>query len=245
MTDAPHRCRWAGADPLMQAYNDREWGVPERDSRALWEKLVLDGFQAGLAWITVLRKRETMRAAFAGFAIDAVAAFTDSDVERLGRTRTAACFCPTTERDLADGIGPARALREAGARLCLGSDQHAVIDMFEEVRGLESHERLQSNQRGRFTPAELVDAASVTGYRSLGWHGGGRLAAGAPADFVIIDAASIRTAGSRPAQIHYAAAATDVTDVVVAGDHVVRARAHQLGDAGALMTKALADLEEA
>lgn len=170
---------------------------------------------------------------------------TAGDITLLGASRTGSCFCPTTERDLADGIGPARALAGAGSPLSLGSDQHAVIDMFEEVRGLESHERLQSNQRGRFTPAELVDAASVTGYRSLGWHGGGRLAAGAPADFVIIDAASIRTAGSRPAQIHYAATATDVTDVVVAGDHVVRARAHQLGDAGALMTKALADLEEA
>ena len=70
---------------------------------------------------------------------------------------TTACFCPTTERDLADGIGPARALAEAGARLSLGSDQHAVIDPFEEVRGLEMHERLASNERGRFTPDELLD----------------------------------------------------------------------------------------
>lgn len=83
MTDAPHRCRWAGSDPLMRAYHDTEWGVPERDGRALWEKLVLDGFQAGLAWITVLRKRETMRAAFAGFDPEKVAAFGEADVARL------------------------------------------------------------------------------------------------------------------------------------------------------------------
>ena len=77
------RCRWAETDPLMQAYHDTEWGVPERDGRALWEKLVLDGFQAGLAWITILRKRETMRAAFAGFDPEKVARFGDADVARL------------------------------------------------------------------------------------------------------------------------------------------------------------------
>ncbi|HRO11593.1 DNA-3-methyladenine glycosylase I [Amaricoccus sp.] len=77
------RCTWAGTDPLMQIYHDTEWGVPERDARALWEKLVLDGFQAGLAWITVLRKRETMRAAFAGFDPAAVARFGEADVARL------------------------------------------------------------------------------------------------------------------------------------------------------------------
>jgi DNA-3-methyladenine glycosylase I len=77
------RCGWAGSDPLMRAYHDSEWGVPERDGRALWEKLVLDGFQAGLAWITILRKRETMRAAFAGFDPEVVAGFGEADIERL------------------------------------------------------------------------------------------------------------------------------------------------------------------
>jgi DNA-3-methyladenine glycosylase I len=67
----------------MQAYHDEEWGVPERDPRALWEKLVLDGFQAGLAWITVLRKREAFRAAFAGFDPAVVARFGEADVARL------------------------------------------------------------------------------------------------------------------------------------------------------------------
>jgi DNA-3-methyladenine glycosylase I len=77
------RCPWPGADPLYRAYHDTEWGVPERDSRALWEKLVLDGFQAGLSWITILRKREAFRAAFAGFDPDAVARFGDDDRQRL------------------------------------------------------------------------------------------------------------------------------------------------------------------
>jgi DNA-3-methyladenine glycosylase I len=79
----PCRCAWAGSDPLYCAYHDEEWGVPERDSRALWEKLVLDGFQAGLAWITILRKREAFRAAFAGFDPDIVARFGEADVARL------------------------------------------------------------------------------------------------------------------------------------------------------------------
>jgi len=77
------RCAWAGNDPLMQAYHDHEWGVPERDPRALWEMLMLEGFQAGLAWIIVLRKREAFRKAFAGFDPARVARFTGRDVTRL------------------------------------------------------------------------------------------------------------------------------------------------------------------
>lgn len=77
------RCAWADHDPLLRAYHDEEWGVPERDSRALWEKLVLDGFQAGLSWITILRKREAFRRAFRGFDPEVVARFGAEDVERL------------------------------------------------------------------------------------------------------------------------------------------------------------------
>jgi DNA-3-methyladenine glycosylase I len=85
MTDrhAHRRCAWAGDDPLMRAYHDEEWGVPERDPRALWEMLMLEGFQAGLAWIIVLRKRAAFRKAFAGFDPDKVARFTKRDVARL------------------------------------------------------------------------------------------------------------------------------------------------------------------
>jgi DNA-3-methyladenine glycosylase I len=81
--DGIDRCWWCGDDPLYVAYHDAEWGRPLRDDRALYEKLSLEGFQSGLSWITILRKREAFRAAFAGFAIDAVAAFDEGDVERL------------------------------------------------------------------------------------------------------------------------------------------------------------------
>ena len=82
MTDQ-HRCAWAEGDPLMRAYHDEEWGVPQRDSRMLWEMLMLEGFQAGLAWIIVLRKRAAFRTAFAGFDPKKVARFGKADIERL------------------------------------------------------------------------------------------------------------------------------------------------------------------
>jgi DNA-3-methyladenine glycosylase I len=83
MTDA-NRCAWVNSpDPIYADYHDTEWGVPEYDSRALWEKLMLDGFQAGLAWITILRKRETMRAAFDGFEPEIIARYDDRDRARL------------------------------------------------------------------------------------------------------------------------------------------------------------------
>ena len=77
------RCDWAGPDPIYLAYHDTEWGVPEWDSRALWEKLILDGFQAGLSWITILKKRENFRAAFKGFDPAVIAAWGERDVARL------------------------------------------------------------------------------------------------------------------------------------------------------------------
>ncbi|MBU3969888.1 MAG: DNA-3-methyladenine glycosylase I [Alphaproteobacteria bacterium] len=83
MADSLHRCAWCGTDPLYVAYHDEEWGVPEYDPRALWEKLVLDGFQAGLAWITILRKREGMRDAFDGFDPEIIAGYGEADIERL------------------------------------------------------------------------------------------------------------------------------------------------------------------
>lgn len=77
------RCDWCGNDPIYIKYHDNEWGVPEYSSRALWEKLVLDGFQAGLSWITILKKRDAFRNAFQGFDPHVVAEFTEADVERL------------------------------------------------------------------------------------------------------------------------------------------------------------------
>ncbi|NUB44762.1 DNA-3-methyladenine glycosylase I [Fertoebacter nigrum] len=77
------RCAWCGTDPLYIAYHDTEWGVPEWDGRALWEKLILDGFQAGLSWITILRKRDAFRAAFRGFDPAVIAGWGEADVQRL------------------------------------------------------------------------------------------------------------------------------------------------------------------
>jgi DNA-3-methyladenine glycosylase I len=81
--DGRHRCPWAGLDPIYVAYHDDEWGVPEYDDRALFEKLILDGFQAGLSWITILRKRENFRRAFSNFEPEKIARYTPAKVERL------------------------------------------------------------------------------------------------------------------------------------------------------------------
>ena len=82
-TSAIHRCSWADSDPLLRAYHDEEWGVPERDSRALWEALMLDGFQAGLSWLTILRKRDAFRKAFHKFDPRKVARMSEADIARL------------------------------------------------------------------------------------------------------------------------------------------------------------------
>jgi cytosine/adenosine deaminase-related metal-dependent hydrolase len=130
-------------------------------------------------------------------------------------------MCPTTERDLADGIGPARLLREAGAALCTGSDSQAFIDPFEEARAIELDERLASGVRGSHSPAQLLEAATAGGYESLGWPGGGRLAAGAPADLVNVALDTVTLAGTRPqdavAATVFAAGPRDVRRVMVAG----------------------------
>lgn len=162
---------------------------------------------------------------------------TDTDIRMLGASRTTACLCPTTERDLADGIGPARALAERGSPLSLGSDQHAIIDLFDEARGLEMHERLRSGQRGQFVPAELL--AALTRHDSIGWPEAGRLAVGAPADLVAVRLDTVRTAGADPGQILFAAGAGDVDTVVVDGAAVVRDGQHVLGDVGRLLDDAI------
>jgi cytosine/adenosine deaminase-related metal-dependent hydrolase len=167
---------------------------------------------------------------------------TDDDIAALGRMATYSCFCPTTERDLADGIGPAPALAAAGSPLCLGSDQHAVIDLLEEARGLELHERLVSHQRGTFQPAALVDALTVTGHRSLGWTDAGRIAPGMRADLVAVRLDTLRTAGSLPDQVLLSAYASDVATVVVDGRVVVSGGAHTSYDVAAELTTAISAL---
>jgi formiminoglutamate deiminase len=161
------------------------------------------------------------------------------DVKLLGSAASTACFCPTTERDLADGIGPARALFDAGAGLSLGSDQHAIIDLLEEARALELHERLDSNRRGRFTQPDLVDALTWRGHASIGRPDLGRITVGSPADLVAVRLDSVRTSGSRPDQVVMSAAAADVDTVVVNGREIVSGGVHILGDVGALLAQAI------
>ena len=165
---------------------------------------------------------------------------TDDDIQVLGGSRVTACFCPTTEQDLADGIGPARALADAGVRLSLGSDQNAVVDLIGEARALESGERLASLRRGRFRPDELLAAA--TAHRSLGWADAGAIAPGMRADLVSVRLDTVRTAGVDPAQILLAATAADIDAVWVDGAPVVSAGAHRLGDVAGLLADAVGDL---
>jgi formiminoglutamate deiminase len=160
----------------------------------------------------------------------------------VGATGTNVCLCPTTERDLADGIGPARLLADHGSPLCLGSDQHAVIDLLEEARALEMHERLFTLERGAFRPAELVQALTAAGHTALGWPEAGRIAVGAPADLTAVRLDSVRTAGSLAAQVVLAATAADVHTVVIGGRTVVADGAHVLGDVGRLLADAVADV---
>ena len=169
---------------------------------------------------------------------------TDGDVAALAATGTAVCACPSTEADLADGIGPFRALRNAGVPLCLGSDQHATVDLLAEARLLEAHERLATGERGRFSPAELVGALTVEGHRALGWPDAGRIEVGSRADLVAVRADSPRTAGCAPDQLGMAAAAADVSTVVVDGTVVVSEGRHVLGDVGRLLAEAIGALEE-
>jgi formiminoglutamate deiminase len=149
---------------------------------------------------------------------------TDGDVDLLGTHGVYVDVCPTTERDLGDGIGPGRRLHEAGARLTLGSDSHAVIDLFEEMRALELDERLATEKRGHWTSQELLTAATSTGHASLGWDDVGRIAVGQRADLVTIDTSSPRTAGTGADEqtAVFAAGAEDVVHVVVDGQVVAR-----------------------
>ena len=156
---------------------------------------------------------------------------TQGDIALLGSGGTGVCLCPTTERDLADGIGPARRLATAGSPLSLGSDSHAVIDLLEEARAVELDERLSTQERGHFDPRELLEMATAAGHAALGWPAAGRLEPGALADFTTVRLDGPRTAGAgdhAAETIVFAATGADVTGVVVAGREVVRDGRHLL-----------------
>lgn len=153
----------------------------------------------------------------------------EADIKALGLAQANIVMCPTTEADLGDGIGPARELADAGAHIALGSDQHAVLDPYLEQRGLEYGERLRSGQRGRFSPAELSAAARDSGLRSLGLE--------ANDDHLQVRTDSMRTAGSRTAQLPLTATAADVAQVHINGQLVALNGIHtRLGDPAKLYT---------
>jgi formiminoglutamate deiminase len=157
---------------------------------------------------------------------------TESDVVLLGGSGTGACFCPSTEADLADGIGPARELAIAGSPLSVGSDSHAVIDLFAEARGIELTQRLATGQRGSFTADALATAATSAGHACLGWPDAGHIVPGALADLVTVGLDSVRLAGTaEPTALEnvlFAATAADVRHVVSGGRDVVSDGQHLL-----------------
>ncbi|HET7386006.1 MAG TPA: formimidoylglutamate deiminase [Nocardioidaceae bacterium] len=148
---------------------------------------------------------------------------TEGDIALLGASGTHACLCPTTERDLGDGIGPSRELHTAGSPLTLGSDSQAVVDPFEEMRAVELDERLATRERGHWAAEELIAAGTVQGHRSLGFPDAGRIEVGARADLVVLDTATATMAGTGGdvASVVFAATAADVRRVMVDGRWVV------------------------
>ena len=170
---------------------------------------------------------------------------TAEDIADIGHTSTGVCFCPTTESDLGDGICPAPALLAGRGLFSLGSDSHAMIDLFEEARAVELNERLASGTRGTIAADRLLRAATHDGHHALGWTDAGELTVGARADFVAVQTDSIRTAGGGGTveNVVFAAAAPDVTDVVVDGRAVVVDRKHAtVPDVEAELVTAIADL---
>jgi len=170
---------------------------------------------------------------------------TSADIRLLGGSETFACACPTTEADLADGIGPFRALADAGCRLTVGSDSQAVIDLLEETRRIEMYQRLASSRRGHFTAQELGTALTWDGHASLGWPEAGEIAEGSLADLVTIGLASTRLAGAAGQRTHepagqpdlavleavlFAGCSADVRNVVIGGRDVVVGGRHALVD---------------
>ena len=154
----------------------------------------------------------------------------DLDIAQIGTAGASCCICPTTERDLADGIGPTEALVQAGATLCVGSDSHAVIDILEETRAVELGQRVITNRRGIHPTETLGSVATVNGYRSLGWDDGGVLRPGCLADFTSVRLDSVRLAGidndNAFAAVIFAATSADVHSLVVGGRPVVIGGTH-------------------
>ncbi|MBS1886547.1 MAG: formimidoylglutamate deiminase [Actinobacteria bacterium] len=173
---------------------------------------------------------------------------TDRDRELLGEAGATCCLCPTTERNLADGIGPASQLRGAGVRLAVGSDSQAVIDIFEECRAIELDERLATLERGNQGAASLLRAGTGEGQRAIGWPEAGEIGPGMLADLVNLEGGGVRLAGIAPesalSSIVFAAGAGDVTNVMVGGEFIVRDGAHVRLDVEEELRSSIASLAD-
>ena len=171
---------------------------------------------------------------------------TEADIVLLADAEAIVAMCPTTERDLGDGIGPTASFADAGIAMTLGTDSNASIDIFEEARALELHERLRSQRRGVHAAPELLAMATENGHRSLGWDDAGTITVGARADLVTVTLDSVRTAGTPPGSAIeaavFAAAASDVTHVLVDGRVVVADGRHATLDVPAELQVSIAEL---
>lgn len=167
-----------------------------------------------------------------------------ADVTAYAAAGARVCLCPTTERDLGDGIGPGALLAEAGVALALGSDSHATIDLLEEARAVEVDERLRAEQRGIHSAASLLAMATVHGHRGLGWDDAGMISVGSRADLVTISLDSVRAAGvtanTAVETAVFASSAADVTHVLVDGTAIVVDGRHATIDAARELRDAIA-----
>ena len=167
----------------------------------------------------------------------------DGDFELLGGVGCGVCLCPTTERDLADGVGPARRLAEAGTRLSLGTDSHALIDMLEEARAVELDERLETRVRGGTSAAQLLRAAAAGGCDSIGWPEAGRIEPDALADLVTVGLDGVRLAGASSDElvesVVFAGTNADVRHANVGGEFIVRDGRHLRIDAASELADAI------
>ena len=170
----------------------------------------------------------------------------ERDQALIGEACAYCCLCPSTERDLADGTGPSIGLARHGAGLCLGSDSHATVDILAEARTVELDQRAATNDRGVFDVETLTSMATSGGYRSLGWPEGGRLEAGALADFATVGLGGVRMAGTGAgnalASAIFAATSVDVHHLVVGGRTVVRDGKHTTVDVAAELASAISEV---
>lgn len=170
----------------------------------------------------------------------------EGDRELLASSGAGVCFCPSTEQDLGDGIGPGRELRDHGVSISLGSDSNATVDLFEEARSLELNDRLRLERRGIHSPDELLRSATGAGLAALGWGVHEPLAVDSPADFVAVGVGGPAMSGFDPIDgvgaFLFSTPRTSVSDVIVAGQRVVHTGQNTSGQSGGGLHRLIREL---